>query len=128
MLRKTVNGQETRYWYKEDSSVPCAMRTPCGDEYRYEYDDANRLSIIASEFGERSFGYDSLDHIVSDTLRKMPARSSPVTGVMPMTAWTKTVRAFLMITMLMAAKSVPIIRTAAWSALSMMQRGISSRR
>ena len=43
------------------------MRTPCGDEFRYEYDDANRLSIIASEFGERSFGYDSLDHIVSDT-------------------------------------------------------------
>ncbi|MCR5756863.1 MAG: DUF6531 domain-containing protein, partial [Selenomonas sp.] len=67
MLRKTVNGQETRYWYKEDSPVPCAMRTPCGDEFRYEYDDANRLSIIASEFGERSFGYDSLDHIVSDT-------------------------------------------------------------
>ena len=26
MLRKTVNGQETRYWYKEDSPVPCAMR------------------------------------------------------------------------------------------------------
>lgn len=61
------NGQETRCWYKENSPVPCAMRTPCGDEFRYEYDDAYRLSVIASEFGERSFGYDSLDHIVSDT-------------------------------------------------------------
>ena len=61
------NGQETRYWYKENSPVPCAMRTPCGDKFRYEYDEAYRLSVIASEFGERSFGYDSLDHIVSDT-------------------------------------------------------------
>ncbi|SDP74484.1 hypothetical protein [Selenomonas ruminantium] len=39
VLRKTVNGQETRYWYKDDSPVPCAMRTPCGDEFRYEYDE-----------------------------------------------------------------------------------------
>ena len=55
MLRRTVNGQETRYWYKDESPVPCAMRTPCGDEFRYEYDEAYRLSVIASEFGERSF-------------------------------------------------------------------------
>uniref|UniRef100_UPI0025EEFB84 DUF6531 domain-containing protein n=1 Tax=Selenomonas sp. TaxID=2053611 RepID=UPI0025EEFB84 len=67
VLRKTVNGQETRYWYKGVLPVPCTMRTPCSDEFRYEYDEACRLSVIASEFGERSFGYDSFDHIVSDT-------------------------------------------------------------
>ena len=103
------NGQETRCWYKENSPVPCAMRTPCGDEFRYEYDDDYRLSVIASEFGERSFGYDSLDHIVSDTdaldntytaefdlmgnlRRECSPKEKPVTnriiGATPMMVWT----------------------------------------
>ncbi|SFT53382.1 RHS repeat-associated core domain-containing protein [Selenomonas sp. GACV-9] len=67
MLSKSVNDQVTQYWYEEQSPVPSAMKTPCGDEFRYHNDEAYRLSIITSEFGSRSFGYDSMDHIVSDT-------------------------------------------------------------
>ncbi|MDD6134836.1 MAG: hypothetical protein PUB49_09135 [Selenomonadaceae bacterium] len=65
-MQKKVNGQETIYEYQDSLPVPYVMVTPCGDEFRYEYDAVNRLMAIQSKFGERSFGYDIFDHIVAD--------------------------------------------------------------
>ena len=65
-MQKKVNGQETTYEYQDSLPVPYVMVTPCGDEFRYEYDAVNRLMAIQSKFGERSFGYDIFDHIVAD--------------------------------------------------------------
>ena len=57
----------TRWLYEGEAPVPKVLELPDGGKIHFRYDKVWRLLVIASALGERSFGYNPLDLIVSDT-------------------------------------------------------------
>lgn len=63
----SCNGRITRWLYRGEAPVPSVLELPDGSKFSYRYDKAWRCLVIASAFGERSFGWNPLDLVVSDT-------------------------------------------------------------